>query len=40
MVIKYIHTCQRCGHEWESELEHPRQCPKCWSRNWDKEVKP
>lgn len=36
-VIYYIHECSRCGHHWENEYEHPRQCPKCWSRHWDKE---
>jgi predicted Zn-ribbon and HTH transcriptional regulator len=29
----------RCGHEWlaRNKDEHPSMCPKCKSRNWDKE---
>ena len=34
-VIKYTQRCSKCQHEWETESEHPRQCPKCWSRRWD-----
>lgn len=34
-VIMYGHQCARCGHEWESEHPHPRQCPKCWARRWE-----
>jgi len=35
-VLKYIHQCQQCGHEWETEKEMPRQCSKCWSRRWNR----
>jgi len=28
--------CQRCGHEWEARVEHPRVCPRCKTYEWDK----
>lgn len=24
--------CQRCGYEWESKVEQPKQCPECQGR--------
>lgn len=35
-ITLYRIKCRQCGHEWESQLEHPRQCRMCWSRKWDK----
>jgi DNA-directed RNA polymerase subunit RPC12/RpoP len=28
--------CNRCGHEWIPNVEHPKQCPECNSPYWDK----
>lgn len=33
------HKCKRCGLEWESELDHPRACPKCHTYYWDEPYK-
>ena len=33
-ILIYPCRCVKCGHEWESENEHPRQCHRCWSRRW------
>jgi len=32
---KDLHICQRCKHIWSSDL-HPKQCPKCRTRQWSK----
>ena len=36
-VPAYQHTCQRCGHRWQSPLARPAACPakKCHNRRWD-----
>lgn len=26
--------CLRCGHEWRSRIDQPRECPKCRRRTW------
>ena len=36
-IIRYIHICNRCSHQWVSKQAHPRVCPKCKSPYWDKE---
>ena len=34
--------CKRCGYEWVSKVENPKQCPKCKQyyynigREWEK----
>lgn len=35
-VLAFKHTCQRCGHVWQSMLAAPVVCPKCTSPYWDK----
>ena len=30
-------TCKHCGHTWIPRQNQVSQCPKCHSRNWDKE---
>ena len=36
--MKY--KCKKCEHEWLPRIEEkPKQCPRCKSYNWDKEVK-
>ena len=29
--------CKRCGHEWLSRVEKPRQCPRCRSYRWNED---
>lgn len=31
--------CKRCDHQWKSNLEKPKVCPKCKSYYWDKPIK-
>ena len=31
--------CKKCGHEWIPRVPNPQRCPKCLSRDWDKEEK-
>ena len=31
--------CRKCGHKWTPRRDDVRQCPKCKSVRWDKEVK-
>ena len=33
----YIHTCVKCGFEWESTLEDEACCKMCLSGNIDTE---
>ncbi len=28
-----VFYCKSCGHEWATEEEHPKQCPKCGSQD-------
>ncbi len=30
-------TCKRCGSKWISRVEHPIQCPRCKSLDWDED---
>lgn len=39
-ILVYLHTCQQCGHRWESPNRVPRQCPHCWSRKWNRASPP
>ena len=32
-----MEKCKRCNYEWNPRLERVRICPKCKSKNWDKE---
>jgi predicted Zn-ribbon and HTH transcriptional regulator len=34
-----VNVCKRCGHEWVSRVENPRQCPKCKSYDWNEDKK-
>ena len=36
-VSSYEHSCTRCLKSWRSDLERPRNCPKCKSPYWDKQ---
>jgi len=27
--------CLKCGYEWESRKENPKECPACKSRYWN-----
>ena len=27
-------TCAKCGYEWESRVDVPKECPDCKSREW------
>lgn len=29
--------CKRCGYEWKSRVEVPKECPRCKRRDWDEE---
>jgi hypothetical protein len=32
--------CQHCGHHWfRKNGRRPRQCPSCWTRDWEKKAK-
>ncbi len=31
-------VCKKCGHSWIPKVEEVRQCPKCKSAWWDKDV--
>ena len=33
------YQCKRCGYFWYSQLENPKQCPKCKQYNWNTEKK-
>ena len=35
---KYVHNCNRCGHEWVGKLQTPNTCanPKCRTPYWNK----
>lgn len=24
--------CKKCGYEWQSRLENPKECPRCKTR--------
>ena len=26
--------CNKCGYEWESRVENPKECPECKTRLW------
>ncbi len=30
--------CKKCGHKWTPRNKEVRQCPKCKSAWWDKNV--
>ncbi len=33
--IRFWH-CDYCSFEWQAKCDRkPKQCPKCWRRNWD-----
>lgn len=34
---KFKHQCRResCKYSWESNLENPKQCPKCKRYDWN-----
>ena len=27
--------CKRCGYEWDSRKENPKQCPRCKRYDWN-----
>ena len=29
-------VCRKCGYEWTKRVAHPRKCPACLRRDWDK----
>jgi len=31
--------CKKCKHEWIPRVVEPMECPRCKSRDWDKEDK-
>lgn len=31
--------CDKCGWEWLSRVENPKQCPRCKRYDWKKEEK-
>ncbi len=31
------YRCKRCGYEWLSHLEKPKECPSCKNRKWNEE---
>lgn len=33
-------TCLRCGHEWDSRVAKPKECPHCKSYKWDQPIRP
>lgn len=33
-----MHKCKRCKHEWASKKIHPKQCPRCKTPYWDKDL--
>ena len=37
----YQHTCERflCAYTWTSELECPKQCPRCKRMDWNQPPK-
>jgi len=37
MSNKKLCKCQKCGYEWQSRVENPKECPDCKSRHWNKE---
>jgi len=40
LPIPKYEQCQRCGHAWFRKTPStPRQCPKCWSRDWNQRQK-
>jgi len=28
--------CKKCGYEWTSRVDNPKECPECKSRRWNK----
>lgn len=34
-----MNKCGHCGYEWNKRIAHPKECPKCKNRNWDKKNK-
>ena len=28
--------CNQCGYKWVPRIKHPKLCPSCRSRRWDK----
>ncbi len=30
----FKHECLKCGRKWDSNYEHPKQCPDCRSDYW------
>jgi predicted Zn-ribbon and HTH transcriptional regulator len=38
--VKMRHcVCQRCGHEWDSKKERPKECVFCKSYKWDQPIR-
>lgn len=38
-LILNAKICLRCGYEWFSRLDKPKECPNCKSSFWFKESK-
>ena len=36
MIQTSSFNCNRCNHDWQSNVAYPKQCPKCHSPYWDK----
>jgi predicted Zn-ribbon and HTH transcriptional regulator len=30
-----MNICKKCGYEWQSRVEIPKQCPKCKRYGWN-----
>lgn len=30
--------CLKCGYEWQSRKDRPKECPECKRRDWDRPV--
>ena len=39
MIDNGLLHCNKCSYDWEPRVEEPALCPKCKSRDWNKEVK-
>lgn len=33
-----IEKCLKCGFEWMSRVEKPKQCPRCKQYGWNKNL--
>ena len=37
----WVCRCARCGHRWESTLDHPPVCcSSCRAQNWQRQARP